>query len=49
MTKEEIMKQNNYNVLAGFRSIQDQVTSAQARDNNRTLNDIKEWRNTTLE
>ena len=48
MSKEEIIK-NSYYGLAGFSSIKDQLKSAQARDNNITLDDIKEWRNKNLE
>ena len=46
--KLEIIK-NSYYDLAGFSSIKDQLKSAQARDNNITLDDIKEWRNKNLE
>ena len=48
MSKEELIK-NAYYDLAGFGSIKDQLKSAQARDKNITIDDIKAWRDKNIE
>ena len=48
MDKQKIIHDSYYD-LAGFSSIKDQLKSAQARDKSITLNDVKEWRNKSLE